>query len=179
MDMTKNQTNFYPLGKNKDILVETFQNDDKIVSLLIPSYNPKTNTVDKDILLKDYIYKTISIEPTADETKSYICIETYIPEVESNAIKTIGIIINVFTHSSLIELTKEERAKYIPFGLAGTRIDMILDLVDRCVNGKRNVGIGKIRLRPRNPVAIYQPVNGYYGKSVEYLISDFNDIPLV
>ena len=49
MDMTKNQTNFYPLGKNKDILVETFQNDDKIVSLLIPSYNPKTNTVDKDI----------------------------------------------------------------------------------------------------------------------------------
>lgn len=179
MDTTKNQTNFYPLGKDKDILVETFQSDDNIVSLLIPNYNPNTNTIDKDILLKNFIYKTISIEPTVDEKKSYICVETYIPEVESNAIKTIGIVINVFTHSSLVELSKEERARFIPFGLAGTRIDMILDLIDRSINEKRNVGIGKVKLKPRSPVTIYQPKNNYYGKSVEYLVSDFNDIPLI
>lgn len=179
MDMTKNQTNFYPLGKNKEIIAKALGDDDNIVSLLMPEYNPEENILDKDVLLKNYIHKTISIESTVSKAKSHICVETYITDIESNAIKTIGIVINVFVHNSLIELTNKERSKLIPFGLAGNRIDCLLDLIDRCINGKRNVGIGKIRLSPRNPVSIYQPVNGYYGKTVKYLVSDFNNIPLL
>jgi hypothetical protein len=62
MDMTKNQTNLYSLGKNKDIIVNRFLEDNMIVSLVLPNYNSLTNTSPIDILMKDHIYKVISID---------------------------------------------------------------------------------------------------------------------
>jgi hypothetical protein len=102
-----------------------------------------------------------------------------VPYVENDSIKDIGLIINVFCHSSLLDCSTSEKAKFYKFGLYGNRIDMLSDVIDRNLNGLRGIGLGKLRLVPRNPIKIYQPSNKYYGKSLEYVVSDFNDIPLV
>jgi hypothetical protein len=56
---------------------------------------------------------------------------------------------------------------------------MLIDAIDRNLNGLRGIGLGKLRLVPRNPIRIYQPSATHYGKSLEYVVSDFNDTPLV
>jgi hypothetical protein len=102
--------------------------------------------------------------------------DTYIPLVENFSIKEIGIVINVFCENSLIDLSTTDKNKFVKKGYFGNRVDMLIDAIDRCVNGKTGVGIGKIKLKPRNPIGIYKPQNGYYGKSLEYTVTDFNDI---
>lgn len=176
MDMTQNQTNLYPLGKDKDIVIKTFMKNEDMVSLILPNYDEATATEDLDVILKEHLFKTISIDNAQIEKKVYVCVETYVPEIENDAIKKIAIIINVFAHQSLIDLSVKEQAKFLTKGYYGNRVDMLIDVIDRCLNGKRNVGLGRLRLRPRNPIGILQPVNGYYGKSLEYIISDFNSI---
>ena len=179
MDASKGQTNLYCLGMDKEIIIKTFMENSNIVSLLMPDYNELTATQDLDILLKDHIYDTISIDNTQGVARVYICIEAYVPSVDGDAIKEIGIVINVFCPDSLKTLSKLEKVKYIseqPF--YGNRIDVLTDAIDRCLNGKRGIGIGKLRLKPRSPIGIYQPVNNYYGKSMEYIVSDFNTVKI-
>jgi hypothetical protein len=177
LNIIRNQINLFPLGKDKDILVKSFSADENLVSLLMPNYNPSTATEDLDIILKDHIYKTISIDNTEGESRAYICIDTYVPTIEGDFIKEIGIVINVFCHRSLIDLSSAENNKFVKLGLFGNRIDMLVDCIDRILNGKTGIGIGKVRLRPRNPIGIYTPTNGYYGKSMEYVVTDFNNLP--
>jgi len=174
MNVTKNQINLYPLGKDKDIIIKTFSENEDIISLILPTYNKETATEDLDIILKRHLYKTIEIDNTQGDSKVYICVETYIPLVDSDTIKEIGIVINVFCHESLLDLSQAETIKSISKGLFGNRIDQTIDLIDRCLNGKQDMGIGKLRLRNRNPIGIYQPKNNYYGKSMEYVLTDFN-----
>lgn len=176
MDMTKNQTNLYPLGKDKDLIIKELSKDLNLVGLLIPGYDPKACTTDLDILLKEHIYKTVSIENTEIAAKSYICIETYVSNVVDDAVKDIGIIINVFCHKSLVDLPTADNNKMVKNGYAGNRVDQIVDCIDRNLNGKLGMGIGRIRLKPRTPITIIQPANGYYGKCIEYIVSDFNAI---
>lgn len=179
MDMRKNQLNLYPLGRDKEIISKTLSEDEDIIALLIPDYDSLTTTEDLDVILKQHLYKTIAVDNTQGESRAYICIETYVPSVENDSIKEIGIVINVFCATNLLELSDSDNEKFLKKGFFGNRLDMLIDGIDRCLNGKRGIGIGKLRLRPRNPIVIYQPVNGYYGKSLEYIIYDFNDIPLV
>lgn len=178
MNYSRNQINLFPLGKNKDILVKSFSADTNLVSLLMPDYDPLTATQDLDVLLKTHIYKTISIDNTQGESRAYICIETYVPSVEGDYIKDIGIVINVFCHEDLIDLPTDENNKFVKLGYYGNRVDMLVDCIDRILNGKKGVGIGKVKLRTRNPIGIYTPTNGYYGKSMEYVVTDFNDLPM-
>jgi hypothetical protein len=176
MSLAQNQKNLYLLGKDKDIILETFMEDEDIVSLLIPEYNPLTATEDLDIILQDHIYDTIDIDNTQGKARAYICIEAYVPTVESDSIKEIGIVINVFCHDSLKKISSAEKVKFVSKGYFGNRIDMLIDAIDRCLNGKRGLGLGKLRLKPRNPIGLFKTTNQYYGKSMEYTVSDFNVI---
>ena len=174
MNLENNQRNLYPLGKDKDIILKTFAGDENIVSLILPKYNPDTATEDLDIILKRHLYDRISIPEFQPEAKTYICVESNVISVNNDSIKDIGLIINVFSHESLIELSRDEKSKFINMGLFGNRVDCIIDCIDRCLNGKRDMGIGRLRLKPTRPVGILQPTNSFYGKSLEYIISDFN-----
>lgn len=176
MDTTKNQTNLFPLGKNKEIIARTLATNEDFISIVLPTYDPATATEDPDVILKNHIFKTISVDNTQFEAKMYICIETYVPEIQNDSIKDIAIVINVFAPNSLINLTDVEAIKFNKLGFYGNRIDICIDIIDRCLNGKRNVGLGRLRLKPRQPIGILQPSNGYYGKSMEYIISDFNTV---
>lgn len=174
--MTKNQRNLYCLGKDKDIVLKTLSKNEDLIRLLLPTYNPETTTEDLDVILQNHMYDTITIDNSQGKARAYICVEAFVTHVESDVIKEIGIIINVFCHESLIHLDKMEKVKYVKAGYYGNRIDALIDCVDRCLNGKRGVGIGRVRLRPRTPIEIYRSENGYYGKSLNYIVSDFNTI---
>lgn len=174
MDKTKNQTNLYCLGEDKEIIKKVFLQDEDIIGLLLPEHNPGTFNDDLETVLEKHIFDTIAVDNTQFEAKVYICMDTYVTEVDSDAIKEIGIIIRVFCHKDLLKTSNKDKIKYIKLGYFGNRIDMLIDAIDRCLNGKRGVGIGRMRLRPRSPVEIIQPTNDYYGKSLTYLVSDFN-----
>lgn len=176
MDITKNQINLYSLGKDKDIIIKTFSSNLDIIDLLLPDYNPDTAAEDLDVILKRHLYKTITVDNTQGDSRAYICVETYVPSADSDTIKEIGIIINVFCHDSMLELSSIDAIKFVKSGFYGNRIDMLIDAIDRCLNGKSGIGIGKLRLKPRTPIGIYQPVNGYYGKSLDYIVTDFNTV---
>lgn len=176
MDKTKSQTNLYCLGRDKDIIKKTFLQDENIVNLLLPNYDADTSKCDLETILDSYIFDTIAVDNTQLEAKVYICMDTYVTKIDSDSVKEIGIVVRVFCHGDLLKLPNKEKAKYIKFGYFGNRIDMLIDAIDRCLNGKRDMGIGRLRLRPRSPIEIIQPVNGYYGKSLTYLVSDFNTL---
>lgn len=171
MNLEKNQTNLFPLGYNKDVISKTLKSNEDIVSLIVNDIN---YSGDLDDILSSRIITRLKVPETQIETKTYICIETFVPSIESDEIKEIGIVINVFCNESIIDLSSKEIIKFTKKGYFGNRIDCTIDAIDRCLNGKRGLGIGRIRFKKSRPINIIQPINGYYGKSMEYTLHDFN-----
>jgi len=167
INRSKNQVELYVLGRSKDLIIKKIISDVNI-----------TNLIDKDIsppnLIHNNIFDTLVIDLTQNEAKTYITMDAIVSSVENKHIKSIDIIVNIFTHLSLKRLSRLEQEKYYTSGFFGNRIDVLADLVVRMLDGSKEFGIGELGLRPRNPISIIQPTSEYYGKSLVFQTFDFN-----
>lgn len=181
-DISKNRIELYSLGKYKDIIIKAVTNDDTCVDLILGENNPDLakNYDAYDILVGDkilglsgHIKNRLAMLQVQYETKTYMFIDTYVSEAPTTSNKTINIVVEFFTHLSIIDLSDSEKEKYYPMGLIGNRVDVLLDQFCRLFDKKNNLGIGKTLLKPISPMKFIQPTENYYGKSLVLTVVDF------
>lgn len=164
VNVSKNQIELFPLGKDKDIIYKALMKNSDVVDLVLGE-NP-TDT------FKDHFFNTLFVNTIQLETKTYITMDTEIISAENVQTKCISITMDIFTSLPLIPLSEAEKLRYYTSGYFGNRIDVLLDAVKR-VFTDLNVGIGSVKLAPRNPVRVIQPTDKYYGKRMILYTYDF------
>lgn len=181
-NISSNKIELYPLGKYKDIIIKAVTSDDVCSELLLGENNPSIAkgydvydvlVGDTSLNLSGHIKNRLAMLLTQYETKTYMLIDTYVSEATTTSNKTINIIVEFFTHLSIIDLSNDEKEKYYPMGFMGNRIDVLLDQFCRLFDKKNNLGIGKTLLKPLSPMKIIQPTADYYGKSLILTVVEF------
>lgn len=154
------------LGKCKDLIIKDFQSNENITSLIL-GYGEEV------IDLKDNnVFDRLVIDLSQDTAKTYVTMDSTILN-SGTSIKCVEIILNIFTHLSLISLSTAEKAFYYKQGFYGNRIDILIDAIIRCLRGSNKYGIGELQLRERNTMSIFQPNENYYGKQIAFQVYDF------
>lgn len=100
------------------------------------------------------------VPETIDNAQTIICFDVDIDRVQNKTFYTPVIYIWVFTHKSLLKLTK-----------GGVRLDEISIKIDEMLNGNRFYGLGELDLQN---VSRFLPINDYQGRVLTYTARDFN-----
>lgn len=180
-NIEKNEIELYSLGKIKDIIIKEIANDPDCADLILGENNPDINEYDAyDLLtgnsrlaIDGCIKNRLSLLTAQVTTKTYVLLDTYISEARTTQTKLINIVLNVFTHLSIIDLTNTESQKFYQKGYYGNRIDCTLDAISRLIDKKSNLGIGKTLIKPSASMKIINPLENYYGKSIIFEVYDF------
>lgn len=88
-------------------------------------------------LIYHNIYDFVRIPETIDEEKTYICIKVDVPQVYRSSFLFKQLIISIY----IISHQKQMITEY-----GGTRIDLISALLDKMLNGRRDIGKKKLEL---------------------------------
>lgn len=141
----------------QDKIVKKLIDSQEIVDLLLNQTNseiPNSDLIDDQIHIYEYV-------PEVDDTaKSYICIDG---DIDADiSINEIPIQLYIFTHKSLMI----DRNKF-----RGTRVNNLVNEIDKLLNDSDGFGIGKIKLES---VDRFFPAKDYRGKIMTYTIKDFN-----
>jgi hypothetical protein len=121
---------------------------------------------------KKHFYKTLIVDTTQLEAKTYITLDTEIVKAEGTKVKCIALVMEVFTSTSIVDLTPTEQKKYYTLGFYGNRIDCLIDAIKRSISDM-DIGIGDITLAPLNSVKIIYPSSSHYGKRIILHVYDF------
>lgn len=155
------------MGKSKDLITKKIISNQDIVDLI------STNILPSELIYEN-IFDTLTIDIPQDERKTYITMDAVVSSVENRHIKSVDIIIHVFTHLKLLKLSTSEQQKYYTRGFFGNRIDVLIDLLVRMLDGSDEFGIGRLQLKPRSPMSVIHPSTKHYGKSLIFYTCDFN-----
>ena len=116
----------------KQQLTSLIINNTAIVKLI----NEPEITNPEDLIYHN-IYDFVRIPETIDEEKTYICIKVDVPQVYRSSFLFKQLIISIY----IISHQKQMITEY-----GGTRIDLISALLDKMLNGRRDIGKKKLEL---------------------------------
>ena len=88
-------------------------------------------------LIYHNVYDFVRIPETIDEERTYICFKVDVPEVYRSSFLFKQLIITVYVISHQKQMITE---------YGGTRIDLIGALIDKMLNGRRDIGKKKLEL---------------------------------
>lgn len=178
------QRNMYVVGAYKDELLKELRNNpDFQLALLGDELKPELTPKQVKQSFKECVFDHAFVPGTTVEEKIFVCMEIVCPYADAVTWKDLYIYIYVFTPKMAVQWN-EEQDKEIKIsstleqrGYIGNKIDMVVDIIDRRINGFENLSLGKIRLAPRDGMQIFSYVDGYYGKQLIYTATDFNLLP--
>ena len=181
----KNQRNMYVIGAYKKQLLDLLRlNNDFQQALLhkeFPEPNPyEINKINKSYF-KEYVYDHAFVPGTTTEDRIFVCMEITNPYADGIVFKELYIQIYIFTPKMSVQWESAEECsveeELEKRGYIGNKIDMVVDIIDRQINGLEHLSLGKITLSPRDGLRIFSYVDGYYGKQLTYTARDFNLLP--
>lgn len=148
------------MGIYKDNLIAAFQDSGDICELL---FDKRPYTADE---VQNLPYSQIFPYPHVDDTQtdaaSYICVEVDMPKIPTSTIKEMKICIWA--------CCQRQHMKYSKDGYAGTRVDILTDMIERRLRESDGFGIGKLQLVS---VEHFFPNNKCYGKLMTYTVPAF------
>lgn len=148
------------IGSYKTNLISAFQNSEEICELLF-NKAPFTRSDIKNLPYSQ-IFPYLYADETQTEVKSFICVEVDIPEIPTNTVKNMKLIIWAYCHKEIMRYSKA--------GYSGTKVDILSDMIERKIRDSDKFGIGKLKLES---VSYFFPNNKYYGKQMIYNMPDF------
>ena len=178
------QRNMYVVGAYKDqLLTELRNNKDFQLALLGTelSQDLTPNQIKKSF--KECVFDYAFTPGTTTDEHIFVCMEVTCPYAEAVTWKDLYIHIYVFTPKMSVQWdmtqSDEKNAYYglLERGYIGNKIDMVVDIIDRNINGFEHLALGKIRLAPREGMQVFSYIDGYYGKQLIYSATDFNLLP--
>lgn len=168
-------------GEKSDLLMEivmpTLDNDklDKYDNFLGGEFEIYNSDGDREIVkLQGRLFDVPFIYSTVENTINTICIDTNVRSCNQNT-KEMVITLNVICHKDNLKLDYETKRKYKKLGYTGNRLDIMVSLIGEILNYSKDseLGIGALIPFPRNPIVPDYPNNNFFGKTMNYICSDF------
>ena len=162
-------TNLDEIVDYPDAIALTLSQDQTIVGLLVD--DPNVDMVNDDVdVLGSQIYNYNFIPDVATDSLSYITIDTVVSDAKTETVKTLKVIITVISNKTNMKLKPT-----IFKGVAGNRRDNLVRYTDLIVRKMDNLGIGKLQLTARTPVApVSIGVTDYTAKQLVYEVPNFD-----
>ena len=160
MSNIQEQSLLHDVGLYKNRLINIMLNNSDICKLLLDDENITTEKVDS--LIYTQIFPYLFVVNTQTQKLTYLCIEIDIPKVPTRTIKYMKLTIWTYSHRDCMPYSKK--------GFLGTRVDILVDMVERTLKDSNEFGIGKWKL---DYVTRFFPHSSYYGKEMVFSISDF------
>ena len=124
--------NSLEIVRYKQQLTSLIINNEKIVKLI----NEEDIENPEDLIYHN-IYDFVRVPETIDEERTYICLKVDVPEVYRSSFLFKQLIITIYIISHQNQMITE---------YGGTRIDLISALVDKMLNGRKDIGKKKLEL---------------------------------
>ena len=160
-------TNLDEIVDYPDAIALALSQDQTIVGLLVD--DPNAEIGDNNVL-GSQIYNYNFIPDVATDSLSYITIDTVVSDAKTETVKTLKVIITVISNKTNMKLKPT-----IFKGVAGNRRDNLVRYTDLIVRKMDNLGIGKLQLTARTPVApVSIGVSNYTAKQLVYEIPNFD-----
>lgn len=160
--------NLDELGLFKEQVVSKLIHDNNIIDVLIGDITQYEDP--ETILLGENgkgiggrIFKFEYVPDVQENSKTFICVEV-IPE------KTSGDSVTEFYLYVFAYCSKDIMQTYKRKECYGTRIDILMNDIDKILNGNTEFGIGPLEWVNGD---IYKPSNIYYGRVSVYAVSSF------
>lgn len=157
------------MGRIKESLIALFCNTEDLTRLI------------------PHCFDTPYIEGMTLGYDSAIFVETYLTKAASQRIKEVGLDICVLCHKDSIGLAEADKAYYQSKGIYGNRIDSSIQVIHssilapQAMNGMQGAhsfekySIGGLTLSSeKNPLKLYSPGAGLYGKCLSYTYQSFH-----
>ncbi len=148
------------MGLYKDNLIAAFQDSGDICELLFDK-RPYT-AEDVQNLPYSQIFPYLHADGVQTDATSYICVEVDMPKIPTSTIKEMKICIRA--------CCQKQHMKYSKDGYAGTRADILADMIERRLRESDGFGIGKLQLAS---VEHFFPDDKCYGKLMTYTVPAF------
>ena len=148
------------MGAYKNKIVSTLINCDAICELLLDKNNYAEEEVEE--LIYSQVFPYLYVDETQTEVKTYICCEIDIQRVPTNTVKDMKVILWVYSH--------RDGMKYSKKGYLGTKVDILVDMIEEQLRESNKFGIGKLEL---TSCTYFIPNNKYYGKQLIFNMPDF------
>lgn len=162
-------TNLDEIVDYPDKIALALSQDQTIVGLLLD--NPNIDMInDEPKTLETQIFDYNFIPDPQTDSLSYITIDTVVSNAKNDTTKMLNIIVTVISNKTNMKLEPT-----IFQGVAGNRRDNLIRYTDLVIRRMDNLGIGKLQLSPRTPIA---PVSigstNYTAKQLVYEIPNFD-----
>ncbi|CAB1252224.1 conserved protein of unknown function [Ruminococcaceae bacterium BL-6] len=151
-----------------DIIHEFITNQD-IVKLVLSDPDPTEDIVDQLVGYTDknggrhdgVILPFLYVPNRIDNASTFICMDTTIRD-STATVQNLYVYINIFTEKSLMKYEKD--------GYYGTRMDILMTLINNIMIVPNKFGIGAFIPKEPRP---YYPIQNYYGYTLTYVVPDF------
>lgn len=157
------ESTFKLIGEYKDNFIKAIKNNNDILESMLG-----TGYTEDDVngITYSQLFPYLYVDETQQDAKSYICIEID-PAGKTRTMQQPTIYIWVYCHKSIM--------KYYKDGYRGTRVDILVDMVDRTIRNlmetnPRSLGIGELSFEK---APYFFPATNYYGRQLIYTTSDF------
>lgn len=155
------------LGRYKEDVLKFILKDRDIIDALNLKHLEFEEDIYDEVIYKNvfpYLFAKSTGSDMRNETKCYICVETIAHKTEKKKIKTMRLIVRVFSNIKLLPYKRK--------GFYGNRVDILCDMLDRKLEGSRDFdfSIGEMTL---TTTSIYQPSNDYYGRELVFDVTSF------
>ncbi|MBS6643649.1 MAG: hypothetical protein KH366_08725 [Clostridiaceae bacterium] len=147
------------IGAYKNRIISLLTGSQDIVSLLL---NDTITDDNVENLVYSQIFPYLYVNDTQTEELSYLCIEVEVPRIPTKMIKDMKIIVWAYCHKGIMKYSRKD--------FLGTRADILSDMVDRCLMGSDNFGIGRPTLESDTH---FFPNDKYYGRQLIYTMPEF------
>lgn len=178
------QRNMYVVGAYKKKLLDELKNEpDFQLALLGNELSQELTPRQVKKSFKENVFDYAFAPGTTTEERIFVCMELTCPYADAVTWKDLYIHIYVFTPKMSVawDESKEDEdrvsSELEQRGYIGNKIDMVVDIIDRKINGFKNLALGSIRLAPREGMQVFSYIDGYYGKQLTYTATDFNLLP--
>lgn len=113
----------------KRSLLSTLTNNEDIVRMIDENYvdNP-------DDLLFQNIYDTLYLPQTIDTVKTYVCLDIFCPDVQSDLYGDLVLHFYIFEH--------QDRPRFVVGNKSFSRVDLLQSKINEVLNGKTFLGEG-------------------------------------
>lgn len=147
----------------KNNILSSFTDSKDICDLmLLTSDNDEYDDEDVVNLIYTQIFPYLYVDETQTDVKPYICCEVDVPRIPTGTIKDMKLIVWAYCHKDCMKYSKN--------GYRGTRVDILVDMIERQLRDSNKFGIGKLQL---DSVTYFFPSKNYYGRQLVFTIPDF------
>lgn len=190
-------SNLYNASMYKNKIIDILLKNEDFVKLINPGKPPTDKILQKEVLLggtfiidgkkyeeQGYVFDYNFVDETTTEEKTFVFVE--IPDIKiinKSTFTDFYFCICMFTGKKLVRISNNtiptindvEKMGY-NVGYFGNRIDILCDVVDRCINGNEKIkGIGDIEPAEYEFCSMFCPGQKFYGKKLKYHVKNLNE----